>query len=145
LIKFRIQVPWKFKTAIDPYRDYWRIYGGLKAISSSPYVLIAALLSLLMSGIWTKEGWWDTPLAVLPNLVGFTLGGMALLTGWSNSRFISKLMGRSSNGDEGPFLKLVATFTHFLLVQIFSILFTLVAKSRPLSEAVFINRRACLR
>ena len=129
-----IKLPQHFLSAFSPYHDYWAVYGGWRAILKSPYVLIALALTIIMSGLWTKENWWDNPLSVLPNLVGFTLSGVAVLTGWSNNRFVSKLMGRSKEGKEGPFVSVVATFTHFLLVQIIALLLALIAKSRPLAN-----------
>ena len=111
-------------------RGYWTVYGGTRALFSSPYAHAALVLLPFTYGIWARPNWWDVPLAVLPSLVSFTLAGYAMLMAFGNDRFKDFL--RDRNGQEGPLLPMSATFAHFIFVQIFAIIAALVLKTRPL-------------
>lgn len=106
-------------------------YGGFVAIMSSPYLHAALVLLLPTYGVWSKPGWWDIALAVLPNLVSFSLAGYAMLMGLGDEQFKAYL--KDQDGERGPLLALSATFSHFIVIQTAALFLALIAKSRPLS------------
>jgi hypothetical protein len=109
----------------------------MKALLSSPYFQIAILLNLSMYGAWSVPGWWDTPIAVLPNLLGFTLGGYAIFVSFGDDKFRSMLAGRPKEQTKAsPFMVVSTTFLHFIVVQALALTLALVASSRPISSAV---------
>jgi hypothetical protein len=116
------------------FKDYWRVYGGCYAIIRSPYVHVSLVLTVIMSPLWLQPSWWERPLSVLPNLLGFTLGGMAVLTGWGNRKFAAILKGSDADGRASPYIESIATFVHFLIMQFLAIILALLASSRPLSN-----------
>jgi hypothetical protein len=96
-------------------RQYFGAYGGWKNVLVSPYLHVAAMLAILTPGIWARPGWWDIPLGVLPNVIGFTLGGYAILIAFGDERFKTLLTTPSNQHPASAFLAINATFVHFLL------------------------------
>lgn len=116
------------------FREYWRIYGGFKKLISSFYFHLAVLVSIFTWSFWSKEDWWQQPLSVLPNLVGFTLGGYAMLMAFGDDDFRRKLLGPGKNNKTSPFMGVNGTFVHFLVVQISAIIIAIIANARPIQS-----------
>lgn len=116
---------------IDVLRRYWRIYGGLPAMLRSPFVHLSIVLTALTAQTWLYERWWLTVIAILPNLLGFTLGGFAVFLGFGDDRFRQMIAGSHPDEPEpfSPYLGVSATFLHFVLVQILALLWALTASS----------------
>ncbi|MDO9713489.1 hypothetical protein [Paracraurococcus lichenis] len=115
------------------FQSYCLAYGGWRAVARSPYLRIAVMLAVLTAGTWTESNWWETPLSVLPNLVGFTLGGYAILIAFGDERFKALLTQTVPEKPASTFMAINATFVHFLVVQVAALLLAVFAKSRPLS------------
>lgn len=115
-------------------RDYFRAYGGWGSLLRSVYLHLSIVITLILYPIWSVEGWWDTPASILPNVIGFSLGGYAILMGFGDESFRDALKG-STKERASPFLAVSATFVHFILVQILALLLCLIAKGRMLSKA----------
>lgn len=119
-------------------RRYVRAYGGVRAMLRSPYLHLSIVLTALSFNLWSQPGWWERPIAVLPNLLGFSLGGFAVWLASGDDAFRATLAGRTvkiENGDvvladrDSPYLAVSATFTHFVVVQVASLLFALTCMS----------------
>lgn len=109
---------------------YWRVYGGLPALVTSPYFHASFVLLLLTSHTWYATPWWETVIAVLPNLLGFTLGGFAVFLSFGDDRFKSALAGSDPlDNSHSPLITVSTTFMHFVIVQIVALLWALVAKA----------------
>lgn len=108
---------------------YWRAYGGSRSLFSSRYLLLALAILPLTWGTWSKELWWDTVIGVLPNLLGFTLGGFAIFIGFGDERFKQSL-AEPEDDPSAPsvYLEFCATFVHFILVQVVALLLAVGAK-----------------
>ena len=63
----------------DLIQRYWKAYGGFKALLLSPYLHVSFAIALILFPLWTGNPWWDFPLAILPNILGFTLAGFTIL------------------------------------------------------------------
>jgi len=108
---------------------YWKAYGGLNAVVGSPYFRAACVLTAVTYGSWIDKHWWDQVLAILPNLMGFSLGAIAIFIGIGSESF-RRLISRRREAEldvDSPFLKTTATFAHFVLVQTAAILVALIA------------------
>lgn len=110
---------------------YWTVYGGWPALRASPYVHWSLVFSLLCAGFWFERDWTTQALQVLPNLLGFTLGGFAVFLGFGDEKF-RQLIAGSKKDSEGnsrasPYLKMSATFLHFVLVQVLALLWAIAA------------------
>lgn len=109
--------------------SYFSYYGGIKAIVKSPYFHISVFLLIPTIGIWSVPGWWDLPIGILPNLISFTLAGYALFMGFGDEKF-RQLMASGKDG-ESPMLSISAAFTHFIIIQVLSVILAIMAKARP--------------
>lgn len=120
-----------YKGAASNFARYWRAYGGRGALLRSPYLHLAGLLLVATYATWSAKDWWDQVISVLPNLLGFTLGGFAVFLGFGDEKFRSLLAEPDEDELDAPslYVKLCATFVHFILVQVIALLSAILAKS----------------
>jgi hypothetical protein len=80
--------------------------------------------------VWAEANWWADVLSALPNLLGFSLAGFAIFIGFGDERFRSILAQPEGNAAQPTiYVSLCATFVHFIIIQIFALIFAIVAKS----------------
>lgn len=108
----------------------WRAYGGMKAVWESPFFWLSVFLLAVTAHFWLTQPWWEQVLSVMPNVLGFTLGGFAIFLGFGDTQFRELISGQ----DEGvetpsPYAEVSATFLHFVLVQLCSILMAISVKA----------------
>jgi len=65
----------------------WRITGGTKKRLKSFDSILALIITLLCMPAWTKPGWWEMPISIMPSFLGFTLGGFAIFLGFGSDSF----------------------------------------------------------
>lgn len=124
-----------YKGVFKSIELYWKLYGGWSALYRSPYLHVAVLFSLLSIPLWkpnpdsTLAAWYDTAIAVLPNLLGFTLGGFAILLAFGNEKFLSKISGEDKDGSPSPYLNLCGSFAHFIIIQVVALFFAFFAQA----------------
>jgi hypothetical protein len=98
-------------------KHYWGIYGGFAAVAKSPYVHISLVLTIVCVQFWTGTDVkaYDIALGAVPNLLGFTVGALAIVLAFSSADFFTTL---AEEGDPRSFfMSLTASLTHFVLVQ----------------------------
>lgn len=103
----------------------WRIAGGTREFVRSWDFCVALVLLAICYPTWSNEGWWDQPIGVLPNLLGFTLGGFAIFLGFGNENF--KEVIADKNELKSLYLSVSAAFLLFEAFQVCSLLFALAA------------------
>jgi hypothetical protein len=109
-------------SSVEPFRIYWKLYGGLPALIFSPYVWAAGLLTWACHPLWGKVDPLSGArpaiafaLTAIPALMAFTLAGMAIVLALSGRKFIEAM--REDGAPDSVFMKVVGLFFHFLLVQ----------------------------
>ena len=103
-------------------------YGGWRAVLSSWFFRIALLLLLPTYSLWSKPNWWDTVMAVIPNLLGFTIGAFALTLAFGDERF-KNLLANSADDESGSTIhEMSATFFIFIAVQSIALLSAIACK-----------------
>ena len=108
-------------------RTYWKVYGGFSALIRSPYVQISLLLTLLSSlAKGYSFGATEIAVGVLPNLLGFTVGAMAIVLAFSSAELFVSLAERGE--PESFFIKLTANLVHFIGVQVLALTSGIAAK-----------------
>ena len=104
-------------------RQYWRVYGGMKALLSSPYLHLSGLLAIAMWGSWSSSDWWSHPLSVLPNLVGFSVAAFAIFLTVGGEEFQKVIAGVEAETEgASPYLEAAAAFSHFIVVQVLALI-----------------------
>lgn len=116
------------------FQHYWKTYGGSLSVLRSPYLHFAAAVTLLSWGAWTKFAWWELPLNVLPDLLGFSIGGFAIFLAFGDEDFRKAIAGRDDGENrESSYVRISATFMHFIFVQAVALVVVLVLRSQPLA------------
>ena len=107
------------------FPTYWRLYGGWPALISSYYFWIGLLVSAICYPVWIEEQdnemiWLSMAVEIIPSLMAFSLGGMAILLAFSNERLMTVIQedGRA----DSLYMKTTASFFHFILVQTASLI-----------------------
>ncbi|CAN5202767.1 hypothetical protein BH11PSE5_BH11PSE5_13530 [soil metagenome] len=125
-------------SSFEPFAIYWANYGGFKALAKSPYLWVAAAFTPLCYKYWLNidmfEGRESAQLAIdiIPSLMAFSLGGMAILLAFSGGRFLNAI--RQGGKPDSMFMELVANFFHFLLLQTIALGLAITVKSFPDSD-----------
>jgi hypothetical protein len=119
----------------NAYRGYWRVFGGVWGLLRSTYLWVAVLLTATLPQLWLatdqdgKLRWPSVTLDVAPSLLGFALGGMAIMLAFSNGKFLEAIR---QNGKDNSYLrKLMASFFHFSGVLTLGIIVAYVAEFYP--------------
>lgn len=111
-------------------RRYWNLYGGWKAILTSPYLYLALFLTAIVFPLWANNGdkpdWSDMSINILPNLMGFSIAGMAVMLAFSHPTTLAVI---TDGKEESYFLKTIINLVHFLVVQTMALLLAIVAKA----------------
>lgn len=100
-------------------RRYFRAYGGWVAVFRSPLFLLAVGVTALSYASWFDQDKWSaTSQALIPNLLGFSLGTYAILFSLMTGR-LKRALKANKNDQGSTFLdEINATFFHFILVQV---------------------------
>lgn len=66
---------------------------------------------------------------MLPNIVGFTIGGYAILVSFGDEEFKRKIAGKTDDDDgDSPYMHVNATLVHTIIVQATALLTSIVFK-----------------
>lgn len=115
---------------------YFSDYGGWRAVLGSPFFLIAVALSLSGYGNWTKDSWSSLSQALLPNLLGFSLGTYAILLSMLTGRLKAALKAVPNERGVAYLNEMNATFFHFIIVQVISLLWAIAYNGTLLNDLV---------
>lgn len=126
-MKFKQEIKKQFKGTRRSWSIYWKTYGGWRSIFSSTYFLSALIFTFLCFKAWVVESeswaWFNLCNSVLPNVLGFTLGGYAILLAFGSSKFMEAIAGDNPDEDGfSPFMEINATFLHFIIVQVVALI-----------------------
>lgn len=108
---------------------YWHAYGGWKSLFKSAYFWTAAAISAMLYPNWSAPEWWDTVLDIIPNLLGFSLGGYAMWIAIGDDDFRKLISGEDGDGKPSPYMEVNAAFVHFIVLQMLAMLLALFAKA----------------
>jgi len=107
----------RYSSLGNMFKKYWSAYGGHKALIKSPYLHFSLVFGLLLFIGADKGEIAGQALNIFPNLLGFTLGGYALLIGFGDRGFHQMLSGTDVREGISIMQSVSATFVHFLLLQ----------------------------
>ncbi|WP_257294581.1 hypothetical protein [Endozoicomonas sp. YOMI1] len=122
-----------YKDLFTLLSSYWGIYGGFRAVLLSPFFHLSLLITCFMGPLWLKARWIDLATDVIPNMLGFALGGYAILVVFGDERFIQIISGSPSSKKASPFMGINAAFLHFILIQLLALMAALVISNNPVS------------
>lgn len=117
----------KFGPFADDLGRYWKLYGGLRALFTSPLLLLALLMSGLALATGEASGWAERSTAIVPALMGFSLGAMALVLAFPTTKMFTIIA--EGGRDDSYYLDMAAKFVHFFVVQTVALLMAVVVPS----------------
>lgn len=88
---------------------------------------VALVVWLLATPMWLSPKWQDQVISVLPNLLGFTLGGFAIFLGFGSDDF-KRAIARADES-KSPYLSVNAAFMLFVAVQLAALMTAIVASA----------------
>lgn len=119
----------RHKPKYRAFRSYWRAYGGIGALLDSQWVGFSLIATFLMAPLWLSMNngelrWISIPYSTIPSLLGFSIGTSAILLGFTSGpkEKLHRIRGAASY-----YLKLMATFFHFILVQFSALILSFAA------------------
>lgn len=126
-----MKIPESYKGPIEKFCIYWKIYGGWRAMIRSAYLHAAIVFTALAAPIWLDKNldWTGIVLDVTPSILGFSLGGYAVLFAFGDQKFQYAISGQDPDGTPSPFMELNASFVHFLVVNILALLVAILARA----------------
>jgi len=130
-----------YKGVFEGLKLYWKVYGGLSSLITSPYLHLSLIISLIAHPAWMSQNketfWFDLSLSTLPNLLGFTLGGYAILLAFGDDRFRKQIAEKTDDGNPSLFMSLNGAFLHFIITQAIAILFAIIGNALEIKAGVF--------
>lgn len=118
-----------YRDVFNSFKSLSKFYGGFFSILISPYFHVSIVITLFCYGFWTKPNWWETVFQVSPNILGFVLGGYAILLSFGNKKFIELIGNRDKKNKISSLQQISGKFTHFIIMQFFATIFAILAKS----------------
>ena len=122
------------------FKLYWSTYGGSLALVKSPYLHVSAAVSLLCYPLSSNvdKPWYDLPLSILPNLLGFTLRGYAILLAFGSDKFLMILAARKKDSVKtSTFMDINGAFAHFIVLQVACIVYSLICSAWQVSTGFY--------
>jgi hypothetical protein len=109
------------------FSAYWSAYGGTRELVRSPYLHASFVILLISWSAWNEPMWWQTVISVMPNIIGFSIGGFAVWLGFGDEDFRGLLIETDNQGGISAYETVNASFVHFILLEIGALLAALVA------------------
>src|SRR5260370_15782446 len=117
----------QWKSQADAISHYWAIYGGFKSLILSPYLHLSLILTQIWFAFWApKIAASEIAVGVLPNLLGFTVGALAIVLAFSSAP-VFKTLAEKGN-PRSFFMKLTASLIHFILAQVLALVAAIVGR-----------------
>ena len=114
-------------------------YGGWGNFVKSKYLWAALLLLVPTSSLWTRPQWWDVVLDVTPSMLGFTIGGFALILAFGDEKFRALVARAGQESGASVLEELIATFLIFISVQALGLIAAITSKGLWASDVILWN------
>lgn len=124
----------RFLKPLDSFKIYWKAYGGYQALLYSMYLWLSLALALCVTAIpalvtsCNKWDWSSTVLSIVPSVLGFSLGGYAILIGFGGEKFVNLLIKTVDDDGTSQYMKVNAAFLHFIFIQFLCIIYASIFK-----------------
>lgn len=111
--------------------NFVAIHGGTRSFVRSPFLLLSCVFTFFCFPLWLfeefrREQLGDVIFQVVPSMLGFSLGGMAILLAFSSPSFVRQI--RQGGKPDSLFMKTIASFFFFIMIQTATLLIALLMK-----------------
>lgn len=111
----------QFRPFARHIRRYFKAYGGWSGVLGSPLFIVALLVGVVSYGRWLRPGWTASTYALVPSLLGFSLGTYAILFSLITSRVKGAMRAVKTYGKISALEQVNATFFHYIVVQVLAL------------------------
>ncbi len=115
----------QYRGTIKIVLRYWDAYGGWSDLIRSPYLHASIALTLIFHDAWLNKPWHLSPIAILPNLLGFSLGGLAIWLAFGDDNFRQLLLEKENNDQHSSYVQSSASFVHFVIIQFLALIYAI--------------------
>ncbi|WP_124516516.1 hypothetical protein [Burkholderia stagnalis] len=129
--------PSKAKTNVELIYLSWKISGRWKGVFKSFDFVLAVIVCALSYHFWWYGKWWEQVISVVPNVLGFTLGGFAIFLGFGSEAF-KQMLAAGDDIDESPYISVSASFLYFTVLQLAALLIAFVANAMHFETPAFL-------
>lgn len=125
--------------------DYRSLFGSFGGIAFSPYFHFACISAALVVFFSDKpDAWMQATQGMLPELLGFSLGGYAILISFGDEQFRKFLATFYPNGNKHSiFMILNGVFLHFIIAQVLAILISVFISAYDIKN-IYVNFIGCM-
>ncbi len=125
-------------------KDYVYYFGPLRDIFKTPYFHFSLLMALI-TGIFTSEPsiWAEYALSMLPGILGFSIGGYAIIITFGDNEFRKFLVKAKTSEGKSILMVVNGAFIHFIMAQTLSLVLAYIVESIDIKN-LFINIILCL-
>lgn len=118
-----------FSASYNDWKEYHDYFGNIGELILTPYFLFAVLFSAICNLFCSdleNNSWYSYALGGLPSLLGFSIGGYAIIITFGDSDFRKFLA--TEYKQKNFFLIINGTFIHFIIIQAIAFFCALVAQ-----------------
>jgi hypothetical protein len=131
------------------YKGVFYSYDWHEIKTSYPFwiSLIVSLILFIISKIASKDSfnlatfWVGQSLTIFPSLLGFNLGGYALIIGFGNSDLVQSLTKKAKNKKTSIFQKLSGVFAFAILLQLLAFSLAFIGNYSIQLKLDFLNQK----
>lgn len=118
---FRSYLAWaNFTPFADSFGHYWALYGRWGAVLKSPLAHLSIVFSAVAWGTGRACDWTELAVSIIPSLMGFSLGAMAIVLAFPTTRMFEVL---SEGGrQDSYYMDMASKFLHFFVLQTFALI-----------------------
>ena len=125
------------KSPVLGFLKYWNYFGGGRALLGSIYLWVAIGISLFLN-YYAKDLLWVKPtLAILPNLLGFTVAAYAILVAFGDEEFKKIIVTYPKRTQHSFFMTVNGTFCHFIITQSTTLVYAVVFEGLGLQGTAY--------
>jgi hypothetical protein len=129
---------------IKSVRLVFAAYGGWNSVRKSSYLRVAIVLTAMSYGYIPGAEWTKLAQTIFPNLIGFSIAAMAIITVIGDDGFRNKMASISTIRDgESDMVSLMASFIWFIFVQVSALIFSVLIDARSFNSCSIIGKLIC--
>lgn len=121
------------------FKDYIYYFGPLKDIFKTPYFHFSLVMAFI-TGVFASEPsiWAEHALSMLPDVLGFSIGGYAIIITFGDNEFRKFLVKAKTSDGKSILMVINGAFIHFIMAQTLSIILAYIVNSINI-ENLFVN------
>lgn len=129
----------EYRFFLNDISDYILYFGSLKDILYTPYFHFAVIVSVFVSILSPcNNEWSNIALGVLPSILGFSVGGYAIIITFGDDEFRRFLANTKTQDGKSILLVINGAFIHFIASQTLAIFLAYIVKSTNIKN-IYLN------